>query len=339
MKPLKIALIGCGKQAPKHISGLRKIPGIELVLADLDRELARQLGEKESVEYVDSVEDVFRRSDIDAVDICTPTQSHIGLIRSAIDTGKNFFCEKPLCESLEEAREIEAHAVQKNCTGMVGFVYRFLPVYEMAHQLLSSSHADGHSTVLGQLASAHFRLGGRGSHQAWKHRRETGGGAINEMLVHMVDLALWFFGPVERVETLDCRLLRPQRKIRGEIVDANAEDYVLIRLHMKNGMQVYCQSDLVTPAFTQFMEVQGDNGSFMGSIQNDMPSFIFCQEGVAGYESGKTAFDFGYRNYFEAQMAEFVNAVREGRMPSRCTLADSVQLIETMEKIDRSLTS
>ena len=47
-----------------------------------------------------------------------------------------------------------------------------------------------------------FRLGRRGSHKAWKHRAQTGGGAANEMLVHMLDLALWYFGEPESATRL-----------------------------------------------------------------------------------------------------------------------------------------
>ena len=333
MNEIKIGLIGCGKQAPKHISGLRKIPGVQLVLADVDPDCAKQLAEREGLAWVDDPGQIAADPSIRAVDICTPTPHHAPLIRMAVESGKDFFVEKPLCSSLDEARELDTLVAAHGRIGMVGYIYRFAPVFDFGRTIFEETPCSGESMVLGRVVSAVFRLGGRGSHQVWKHRSETGGGAINEMLVHMLDLAIWYFGPPAELEVMACDLLRPRREIQGEMIDCDAEDYVVVRIKSESGVEVLCQADLVTPVFTQFAEVQGENGTFMGSIQPEMPSFLFCSREVAGYTAGKTGLKFGPRNFFEAQMAEFVKAIRSGQQPSRCTLHDSIQLMGALEKI------
>lgn len=331
MSETKIAIVGCGKQAPKHISGLRKIPGVQLLLTDAQPSAAAALAAKENLPCVERPDDVFADPSVQAVDICTPTPYHASLIRQALDTGKDFFCEKPLCETAEEARQIEAMTDKSGHIGMVGYVYRFSPIFELGQKLFEDVPCDGPSAVLGRTVSAYFRLGGRGSHQLWKHLRATGGGAISEMLVHMVDLAIWYFGAVTSAELLVCDLLRPQRVIQGKLEKVDAEDYVLGRFKMAGGVDVICQADLVTPAFTQLVEVQGENGTFMGSIQSELSSFVFCEKEAAGYPAGRTPLNFGQHNLFEAQMAEFVRAVRLQKQPSRCTIHDSVLLLEAIE--------
>ncbi len=337
MKKNKVAIIGCGKQAPKHITGLKNIPGVEVVLADINVEYARKLAEQEGLEFYQSVDEVFLDETVDAVDICTPTQSHAQLIKSAINTNKDFLCEKPLTESLAEGKELAELIKTKNIIGMVGYIYRFAPVFEQGKKVLEGAASDGESLVLGNISSASFRLGGRGSHQLWKHKVESGGGAINEMLVHMVDLAIWYFGRVKSVETYSCELRREKRLISGVEHDVDAEDYVIIEMLMECGTKVLCQADLITPAFTQFTEIQGDNGTFVGSIQADMPNYIFCSQEVSGYLAGKSDFKYGALNLFEAQMGEFINAIRNRKEPSRSTLLDSVILMEAMEMIDRKI--
>lgn len=333
MTTTKVAIIGCGKQAPKHVSGLRQIPGVEIVLADVNESFAENLGQKEGLPWARSVEDVFSDKTIDAVDICTPTPSHAGLITDAVNCGKDFFCEKPLCQTVAEARTL-ADLVNKNeRIGMVGYIYRFAPIFEIGHSLFLNVPDTGESTALGKIRTAHFRLGGKGSHQLWKHQKEAGGGAIKEMLVHMVDLAIWYFGSPVDIKVITCDLLRKQREIQGELFTVDAEDYVLVRLSMPSGFDVYCQADLVTPAFTQFIEVQGDRGSFVGSIQQHMPSFLYLERDVAKYDSGMNKFSFEHHNLFVTQMTEFISAIRSGRQPSRSTVNDSVLLMETMEKI------
>ncbi len=339
MSNVMVAIIGCGKQAPKHISGLRRIPGVDIILADKDVSLARKLGEKESLPWLESVEEVFTNADINAVDICTPTPSHAPLIRDAVKAGKDFFCEKPLTEDFDEAKEL-AELVEKNGRiGMVGYIYRFAPIFEQGKSITKGVSLNGECMTLGGVSVAHFRAGGRGSHQRWKHVKAHGGGAINEMLVHMVDLAVWYFGAVKDVDVLACDLLRPQRKIQGDLYDVDAEDYVLVRLTTESGVNVFCQADLVTPAFTQFIEIQGDRGTFVGSIQADMPSYLYVEEEVAGFQKGKNLLDFGGRNLFEAQMADFINSVQTGEQPSRSTVQDSVLLMEAMMKIKQGIKS
>ena len=335
MNKLKVGLIGCGKQAPKHISGLTKTPGVEVVLADIQPELAARLAEETGLQAVGGAEALFADPEIKAVDICTPTPSHTGLIEQAVKAGKDFFCEKPLCEDLAQAERIRQILAAHDRVGMVGYIYRFAPVFEIGRQLFNDVPATGQSLELGRIHTAYLRLGGRGDHQVWKHMKAAGGGAINEMLVHMVDLAVWFFGPASQVEVLACEQLRPCRVIQGREVEVDAEDYVMVRMTTKSGVTVVCQADLVTPAFTQYLEVQGDNGTFMGSIQPDMPSFIFLKQGVSGYHEGKTSLNLGPRNLFEAQMAEFIRAVRTHEQPSRCTVGDSILLLDAHERIKK----
>ena len=328
---IKIGLIGCGPQSRKHIAGLKKAPGVELVLADPNADLAAEAAEAEGLTAVRRPDDLFEDPAVTAVDICTPTHTHFDLIQKAVHSGRHFFCEKPLCETLSEAQTISDLVGRTGQVGMVGYIYRFCPVFEIARQLFRDMPRWGVSLELGRVTSALFRLGGRGSQEVWKHSRESGGGAVNEMLVHLIDLAIWFFGPVKKIDVMACDLVRPTRVIRNKTVPADAEDYVLIRAHMKSGVQALLQADLLTPAFHQLVEIQGENGTFMGSIQPDMPNFLYLETDVGGYQKGKTAFDLGQRNLFEAQMAEFVSAVKTPRQPSRCTIHDSLLLMEALE--------
>lgn len=329
----RIGLIGCGKQAAKHISGLRLCPGVEIVLADKDPGLARGLGAQEGLEAVGSVAEIFADPAIAAVDLCVPTPFHAPLIRRSIAAGKDFFCEKPLCESVAEAREIDSLARRSGRIGMVGYVYRYAPVFQTARAILAGAGETGTSPVIGKLAVATLRIGGRGSAALWKHRRSEGGGAINEMLVHMLDLAVWYFGPIARAELMMNELFRPHRAIAGRIEAVDAEDFVLARLWTQVGVPIVIQADMLTPSFTQMLEVQGDNGSLMISIQAEMPQFVFVLKAAAGYAAGRTDLGCGQVNMFEAQMAAFVAAVRGRTSGEHGMLADSVAVMEALEML------
>lgn len=337
MERIKIGLIGCGKQAPKHIGGLKKVPGVEIVLADVQAGIAEGLAEKEGVGWSSHPDDVFGDSGIHAIDICTPTESHFELITLALKEGKDVFCEKPLCKSLQEAIQLKELATEIGRVVMVGYIYRFSPIFELGYHLFRKQRINGESLVLGRPLWGFLRLGGRGSHQLWKHQRAQGGGAINEMLVHMIDLAAWYFGPFNKVEVLSCRLNCPERTINGARVDVDAEDFVLIKCTDESGLDIFCEADLLTPAFSQYAEIQCENGSFMGSIQADMPSYVFLKEARAGYAAGKTALNFGQRNLFDAQMGAFVETVKQRRPPEKNTVEDSVQLMKILTQIKEEI--
>ena len=328
---MKIGLIGCGKQAWKHIAGLGNEEDVEIAVCDINTDRARAIGEKFDLPWSDDVDAFLADDTLTAVNIATPTLTHADLVMRAVEAGKHFFCEKPLCRDLADARRIRDGAAAKNLVGMIGYVYRYSPVFETGFAL--SGGAAGPGGPLGAPVTASFRIGGRGDHEVWKHRRESSGGAISEMLVHMLDLAIWYFGPVAGVQLLSRDLLRPVRHIAGADVTVDAEDFVLARFDMASGPSIYIQADLVTPAFSQLVEVQFERGSFMGSIQGDYPSFVFAVHEAEPWAAGKTPLAFGQVNLFERQMSAFCEHIRSGKPLERNTIDDSLKVMEALEML------
>ncbi len=333
MNNLKIGIIGCGKQAEKHISCLKKLRGVETVLSDIEPEFGRKLAEKTLSSWVEHPDEIIADPSVQAVVICTPTQTHVPLIERAVNSGKDVLCEKPLCESVEEVVHLQDCTAHSTQIVVIGYVYRYVPVFEEGYRIFCKQAINGDSLVMGKPLSVFLRLGGRGEHKAWKHQKSTGGGAINEMLVHMVDLANWYFGPLKEIEVISCDLRSPERVIEGKRISVDAEDYVFLRCRGNDGIEILCQADLITPAFIQYVEVQTEKGTFMGSIQPDMPSYMFLKEAGGGFAAGKTELNYGRRNVLDIQMLNFVQCILNREMPDRNTVADSVALVKNMVEI------
>lgn len=330
---VRYGVIGCGRQAPKHISGLRADGDVEIFVADIDPARAEALARDLKVTNISKVEDLIADPDIAAVSICTPPASHEALIGEVIAAGKSFLCEKPLTATLAGARSLEAAASAAGVIGMVGYIYRFAPAYKFAARALAGADLNGVGAALGTITQATFRLGGPGSHDVWQHKLASDGGAINEMLVHMIDLVLWLFGPVRECALVASEVRQKQRLIGGGTIDADAEDWTLVRMTTRTGVDILIQADLATPIFMQYAEIHGDNGSFFGSIQSEMPTFVHCHAARAGFAAGRNPHVFEPQNLFESQMGLFLDCVRDGRAPDTCTLADSVRLMETIEML------
>ncbi len=336
-KPLKIAIIGCGQQAPKHIDGLLKAAGpggVEIVIADtVEAAVQRLAAQKPAVTAAPSVDAVFEDPSIDGVVLCVPTPAHAPLIRRAIAAGKDYLVEKPLCEDAGEARALDAETRAAGRIGIVGYIYRYAPVFVDTAKALEGARETGDAAALGRMTLAHFRIGGRGSRQPWKHRLATGGGAINEMLVHVLDLAIWYFGPPKTVELVTSKLLRPKRLIQGEMHDVDAEDYVVVRMASAGGAEILIEADLLTPAFAQSFEAQGENGSLVASVTDQVKSSLFLLEARGGFEAGATPLGGGDSDFYVGQEGAFLEAIRTRSAPARGALSDAVTLMNVVDRL------
>jgi len=322
---IRIGVVGCGKIAEKHLDAYRKFEGVEVTVTDIvekGKEVARNYGAK----WCDNPDELIEADEIEAIDVCVPTPSHAEVILKALDHGKHVFCEKPLARNLEEAERIQERVARKDRVVMVGYLYRFHPAFQFAKDILQER-------IIGEPYYAIFRLGGRGSHKAWKHKRGTGGGAANEMLVHMLDLILWYFGEAVSVEPLYIDTLLKEREIEGKMVTAEAEDVVLLKIDMASGTKVLCESDLVTPSYMNYMEIHGDNGSLWTSILDHFPTIVYCKTPKGVYDRGHNFFQFPRVNLFEKELGYFIDCIQKRQRPAVNSVDDSVKIMKLLKFI------
>jgi len=322
---IHIGVIGCGKIAERHLNAYRKLEGVRVTVTDIvpkGEDVARRYG----VGWRPRPEELLVQDGVDAVDVCIPTPAHADVILKALENGKHVFCEKPLARNLSEARRIEQEAKEAGTVVMVGYLYRFHPAFRFVQEVLREE-------ILGEPYFALFRLGGRGSHKAWKHRRETGGGAGNEMLVHMLDLALWYFGEPRSVQPLDVDVVLKEREIEGRRVQVDAEDLVVVKLESQTGVTILCESDLITPSYMNYVEIQGTNGSLWTSILEQFPTLLYCKEPRGVYDRGQNVFEFPRVDLFERELGYFLECLRNGTQPDLNSLEDSLKLMSILEEI------
>ena len=125
---LKVGVIGAGHLGKFHLNNWSAIPGVQLIgFCDTDDMNAVQVAEKYSLpRFIDAEElmDVC-----DAVDIVTPTTSHFEFCEAAIKKGKHVFVEKPLANTMDEARDLVKLSREANIKFQVGHVERFNPAF------------------------------------------------------------------------------------------------------------------------------------------------------------------------------------------------------------------
>lgn len=137
----KIAIIGVGRWGRNLLKTFAPRTEVALICHAGDPATDEWLKrEYPAIPVTHDVNDVMQRTDIVAVCIATPIQTHAFLIRSALESGKDVFVEKPICPDPAEAEALTALAREKNRILMVGYVYLYHEIWEkLKERLLQES--------------------------------------------------------------------------------------------------------------------------------------------------------------------------------------------------------
>ena len=205
---MKLAVVGLGFMGSTHLKAYRNIPNVELFavssgdpvkltgdLTDIKGNLGGP-GEKLDFsglrKYADYHE-VCADPDIEAVDLCLPTDLHAPAAIAALNAGKHVLVEKPMAINAADCDAMLAAAKKSGKVLMVAQVLRFFPSYVALHGLLRSGS-------LGPVRSAIFRRRcAAPGWTKWLADPTRGGGGVFDLLIHDVDMALHLFGQPDAV--------------------------------------------------------------------------------------------------------------------------------------------
>jgi D-apiose dehydrogenase len=207
---LRVACLGAGYFARFHYEAWKKIPRVRLVGAcDQDREKAKATG----LTAFGDLECMLKMARPNLLDIITPPPTHFEALKLAIEKGvKTVICQKPFCESLEQAQEATALAEAAGVTIVIHENFRFQPWYRTIRQALDNK-------LLGDLLQLTFRLrtgdgqGPRAYLDRQPYFQTMPKLLIHETGVHWIDTFRYLLGEPEAVYG-DLRRLNPV--INGE---------------------------------------------------------------------------------------------------------------------------
>ena len=146
--------------------------------------------------YTTDWRELVSRDDIDVIDICTPGDSHAEIAIAALEAGKHVLCEKPLANTVEEARAMAAAAAEAQANGirsMCGFNYRRVPAIALMRQLVAS----GRIGVIRHVRAVYLQdwIVDPQFPLVWRLQRDkAGSGALGDIGAHIIDLAQYVTG-------------------------------------------------------------------------------------------------------------------------------------------------
>jgi myo-inositol 2-dehydrogenase/D-chiro-inositol 1-dehydrogenase len=290
MKKLKIGVIGTGRIGKVHIASLvQNVPQAEVVaIADINLKSAKEVAKAFGIATVYSnYKDLLKHPEVDAIAICSPTDTHAKYIVDAAKAGKHIFCEKPVDLSLEVIKGAIKAVEKAGVKMMIGFNRRFDPNFLKIKQLV----------VDGKIGDPYIlKITSRDPAPPPAGYIAASGGMFMDMTIHDFDMARYITGSeVTEVYAKAAVLVDPAIGKAGDI------DTAVITLSFANGaIGVIDNSRKAVYGYDQRVEIFGSKG--MICTDNNFPENhrYFASDGV----HGSLPLNFFMDRYIEAYAAE-----------------------------------
>lgn len=365
MSALNVALIGYGFMGKAHSNAYAQVghyfPSLpkvrRRVVCGRNRSGLEALASAWGWEEVETDwRRVVKRPDIDIVDICTPNYLHAEMAIAAAGAGKMVLCEKPLANTLEEARAMVA--ATSSLPNFVWFNYRRVPAVELACRMV----AEGRLGRIYQYRAQYLQQWGPDPERPnnWKMSKRTAGSGVNgDLNSHLLDTAMMLLGPISEVSaTFETFLAeKPDPDRPGSTYPIDIDDAVLVQARFRSGV-------LGTFEATRFATGYQNDNSFAVHGEKGMLAFHFEDMNRLEYADAggdpslrgrrmvlapppgppenphywKPGHPLGYEHTFISSLADFLAGLDSGE-PARPTFGDGLEVQRVLEAIEISAAS
>jgi predicted dehydrogenase len=318
---MRIAVIGLGFMGSTHLKAWKNIPEARLwaVVSQDEKKLAGDLsgiqgniggpGEKmdfSRVKKYHRADEALADAEIDAVDICLPTDQHAPVALAALRAGKHVLVEKPMALDGGTADELVAEACKSARLLMTGQVLRFIGAYRKTAERVKSGG-------LGAVRSALFRR--RCAAPAWSKwlgDPAKSGGGVFDLLIHDVDYCVHLLGKPTAVSATGYERLE-----RGIDVIVAEFHYPSIGSVVITGGWHHPKSYPFSMEFT----IVGEEGTLEYSSEGRPLAFY-------GADGEKQVVDAGEADLFTEELRYFTDCVMHGKKPDLCPPEESALAVK-----------
>lgn len=311
MESINVGVIGLGRIGKVHLENLLfRIPEANVVTAYDPNQQKRDYAKEQGVPIVtESEEKAITHEQIDAVFICSPTTTHVNIIKQAIEAGKHIFCEKPLDLSIDNIETVNSWVSDSGIKLQIGFNRRFDANFKHIRQQVQD----------GVIGEPHIlTITSRDPAPPPIEFVPTSGGLFMDMTIHDFDMARFIVGS-EVVEVYAKAAVRVDEAIR-EFGDV---DTATIQLEFANGCLGQINNSRQSGyGYDQRLEIFGSKG--MARIGNNYPTTTVVHN-KDGRHSANPLYFFMER-YTEAYCEEVRSFVKSvvNNVPVEVSVADAL---------------
>ena len=304
MQKINFGLIGAGRIGHVHAESLAyRIPEANLLaVADYYEEAAQNCAQKYQIPHAyGDHRAILADPAIDAVAICSSTETHTQMIIESAEAGKHIFCEKPIALDLAKIDEALAAVEKAGVKLQLGFNRRFDSNFSHMQQVVAS----------GQIGTPHIlRITSRDPAPPSMDYVKGSGGMFLDMTIHDFDIARFLMGcEIEQVYATGRVLIDPAIGEAGDV------DTAVITLHYTNGaIGIIDNSRQAVYGYDQRAEVFGSTGAIESVNNTPHNTFHSTTDGV---QVAKPLYFFleRYMDAYVAEMKAFVQAIRDDTPP------------------------
>lgn len=270
MKKLNIGVIGAGRISRVHTPNLvNRVPNAQVVaLADVDLQAAQALGGPLGIpKIVPDYREILADSNVDAVFVCSPTDTHVQIVVEAAHAGKHIFCEKPVDQDVPRIRTAIDAVERAGVKCQVGFNRRFDRNFWRIYEAVR----DGE---LGRVQLV--KISSRDPVAPPVSYVRTSGGIFADMTIHDFDMVehLSQSRVVEVSATGNCQ-------IDPEIGRAGDVDTCVVMLRLESGaLAVIDNSRQAVYGYDQRVEVFGSSGMIAADNETGNNTTLYLENGV-----------------------------------------------------------
>jgi len=299
MKP-KIVLVGVGRFGKNHLRVLKELEKNELCtlygVVDKRIEILESLRRNYGVEVASNLTE-FLKTDIDAVDIVTPADTHFEVCQECLAAEKHVFVEKPLATSYLEARKLVQIAANKDRILMVGHIFRYNPAVKKIKELID----------LGELGKIYYIFG---HYMGFKVPRVDVGALLN-FAVHHIDIYDYLLEEIP--EEVTCN-------VAHFLGRESFEDLAVLFLRYGNGAVGIVEGSWLPPGNYRDLTIVGSKKSVTSDLskQTVVLHNIYMEKNKGtpkAVDAGSTSLDVKFEEPLKLELRDFVECVKTGRKP------------------------
>ena len=320
MEKVRLGIVGVGNISQLNVPGYLAHPNCDVIaLCDPKVERAQELAGAWKVPKVyGSLDDLLADDDIDAVEILTPTYLHAEHVVAAARAGKHVSCQKPIANSVEEARRMVRACEEAGVTFRVTENCCYYPPLERARQLV----ADGAigtptvirvKTVVGKTESE-FQASVDPEGYFWRFDERSPGGHLFDDVMHKYAMAMWLVG--EDVTSVQAVVRKGRLFFEAPMVALleYARHDLLGIMEVEHAPGMFIESDWF--GADEFFEIQGTDGfvwvTRLSGRLHDLPPLVLR----SGRETrAETDLDDRYEVSFARAAGAFVDGLLSGTQP------------------------
>lgn len=313
-------VIGVGSIGERHVRCFQRTGRTTVSICEVDQVLCRQVAERYQIDRTFTSLEEALDHEHDLAVICTPAHLHVPMAVRLARRGVDLLIEKPLSTGPEGISELETEIARHRCVVAVGYVWRAHPMFQAVKRVIESGRFGVPLNLIG-VSGQHFPTYRPAYLETYYTQHATGGGAVQDAITHLLNMAESLVGPIDR-------LVADTGHLALEGVDVEDTVHVLAR-----------------------------HGAVMGSYNlnqhqppNESALTVVCERGAVRFESHRSrwrwmsepgggwhdeACELERDDMFIIQANAFLDAL-EGKQPVLCSLAAAVQTLRVNLAVLRS---